>query len=177
MTHNYHNNNNNNVADGAINNDNSATGIKGQIRRAIFPGSFNPFTRGHQSLVDRALELFDEIVIAVGVSFDKHSADDISLLVEPIAELYADNPRVTVTHYQGLTVDAAKTLGCKYVLRGVRNAIDLEYERTMADANRMLSGIETVILLTFPQYAMISSSLVRELRHYGHDVSELMPVK
>lgn len=145
-------------------------------RRAIFPGSFDPFTRGHQSLVDRALGLFDHVVIAVGVSAEK-TPNEIDLRVEPIKELYAGNGRVSVVAYNGLTVDAAKEHKCGIILRGVRNSIDLEYERPMADANRKLGDIETVFLFTLPEYSMISSSLVRELQHYGRDVSDMMPSK
>lgn len=145
-------------------------------RRAIFPGSFNPFTRGHQSLVDRALPLFDHIVIAIGVSAEK-KPNEIELRTEQIKELYAGNEKVSVIAYDGLTVDAAKQNECGVILRGVRNSIDLEYERPMADANRKLGGIETVFLFTMPEYSMISSSLVRELRRYGRDVTDLMPSK
>lgn len=145
-----------------------------QQRRAIFPGSFNPFTRGHQSLVDRALSLFDHIVIAIGISTEK-GPSDASARIEPIKKVYEGNDRVSVITYDGLTVDAAKENGCNAIVRGIRNSIDLEYERPMADANRMLSGIETVFLFTLPEYSMISSSLVRELQRYGKDASEMMP--
>lgn len=144
-------------------------------RRAIFPGSFNPFTIGHKSLVDRALELFDHVVIAAGISLAKHNADEIESRLEPIRRLYAGNNRVSVVAYDGLTVDAAVAHDCRFIVRGIRNSIDLEYERQMADVNRQLSGIETVFLTTLPQYSMVSSSLVRELAHYGRDVSHLLP--
>lgn len=145
-------------------------------RRALFPGSFNPFTIGHQSLVDRGLELFDEIVIAVGISAAKPvSAQDMASRLEPIEKLYGNNPRIIVTTYTGLTVDAARSLDCSFLLRGIRNTIDLEYERSLADINRRISGIETVLLLTLPEMSAVSSSTVRELLRYGHDVSQFLP--
>lgn len=145
-------------------------------RRAMFPGSFNPFTIGHQSLVDRGLELFDTVVIAAGISSTKQvSEDEIIARLEPIRTLYAGNPRVEVTYYTGLTVDAARRQGCKFLLRGIRNTIDMEYERSLADINRRISGIETVLLFTLPEMSAVSSSTVRELQHYGYDVSEFMP--
>ena len=146
-------------------------------RRALFPGSFNPFTRGHQSLVDRGLELFDEIVIAVGISLDKHTPEDIEERLAPIRDLYKDNEHVDVITYHGLTVDAADSAGCCAILRGVRNTIDFEYERQLADANRSLGNIETVLLFTLPELSMISSSMVRELAHFGRDVSPFLPQK
>lgn len=145
-------------------------------RRAMFPGSFNPFTIGHQSLVDRGLELFDTVVIATGISSTKQvPEEEIIARLEPIRALYAGNQRVEVTYYTGLTVDAARRHGCKFLLRGIRNTIDMEYERSLADINRRISGIETVLLFTLPELSSVSSSTVRELQHYGHDVSEFMP--
>lgn len=157
-------------------------------RRALFPGSFNPFTRGHQSLVDRGLELFDEIVIAVGISLEKKNESkndsgkaegdgmsETEARMAEIAGLYRNNARVKVISYSGMTVNAAKEHGCRFILRGVRNGIDFEYERNMADVNRRISGVETILLFTLPEMSMISSSLVRELKHYGEDVGWLLP--
>lgn len=142
----------------------------------MFPGSFDPFTTGHQSLVDRGLELFDEIVIAVGISATKPVAPEaMALRLEPIRRLYAGEPRVEITHYTGLTIDAARLHGCDFLLRGIRNTADMEYERSLADINRRISGIETVLLLTLPELSSVSSSTVRELMRYGHDVSEFLP--
>lgn len=143
----------------------------------MFPGSFDPFTTGHQSLVDRGLQLFDEIIIAVGISATKPVAPaEMEARLEPIRQLYAREPRVSVTHYTGLTVDAARQHRCAFLLRGIRNTIDMEYERSLADINRRISGIETVLLLTLPELSAVSSSTVRELKKYGHDVSEFLPV-
>ena len=145
-------------------------------RRAMFPGSFDPFTRGHQSLVDRGLQLFDAVVIAVGISTKKPvTEEEIVQRLAPIRALYADEPRVEVIHYTGLTVDAARHAGCNFLLRGIRNAIDMEYERSLADVNRRISGIETILLFTLPELSAISSSVVRELSHYGHNVDDFMP--
>lgn len=146
-------------------------------RTALFAGSFDPFTIGHASIVSRALPLFDRIVIAVGVNAAKTSADEVSRRVEAIAALYADEPRVTVTHYEGLTVDMAARCGARWLLRGVRSVKDFEYERDMADINRQLSGLETVLLYSLPEHAAVSSSIVRELRAYGRDVSDYLPGK
>lgn len=144
-------------------------------RRALIPGSYDPFTIGHKSIVDRALSMFDHVVIACGISLAKHSADEIAERLKPIRQLYRDDSRVSVISYDGLTVDAAADHGCSVIVRGLRNAIDLEYERPMAEVNRQLSGIETIFLIALPEYQSVSSSLVRELRHYGRDVANLLP--
>lgn len=142
----------------------------------MFPGSFNPFTIGHQSLVERGLAMFDSIVIAIGISSSKQVTEaEIAERIEPIKQLYADNPRIEVIYYSGLTVDAAREHGCRFLLRGIRNTIDMEYERTMADINRRIGGIETVVLFTLPELSAVSSSVVRELERYGHDTAEFLP--
>lgn len=141
----------------------------------LFPGSFNPFTVGHQSLVARVLPLFDRVVIAVGVNSSKESDDEASQRVETIRALYASEPKVSVIGYSGLTVDVCVAEGARWMLRGVRSAVDFEYERNLADINRRISGIETLLLFTLPEYAAVSSSMVRELRSYGRDVSEFLP--
>ncbi|MDE7136132.1 MAG: pantetheine-phosphate adenylyltransferase [Muribaculaceae bacterium] len=146
------------------------------MRRTFFAGSFNPFTIGHADLVDRALEIFDEVVIAVGISIDKSTDESaIEALTAPIKKLYAGDKRVSVIHYSGLTVDAAKEAGCGFLLRGVRNVKDFEYEKELAEVNFRLSRIETVILFTRPELAVVSSALVRELEHFGHDTSRFLP--
>lgn len=144
----------------------------------MFPGSFDPFTKGHQSLVDRGLQLFDELIIAVGISAAKEVTPELlDARIAPIQQLYAGDPRVKVITYTGLTVDAAAQHGCKFLLRGIRNTIDMEYERSLADVNRRLSGIETVFLFTLPELSAVSSSTVRELQRYGHDIAMFMPEK
>lgn len=141
----------------------------------LFPGSFNPFTVGHQSLVARVLPLFDRVVIAVGVNARKDSGDETAQRVEAIRALYASEPKVSVIAYSGLTVDVCEAEGARWMLRGVRSTVDFEYERNLADINRRISGIETLLLFTLPEYASVSSSMVRELRSYGRDVSEFLP--
>lgn len=141
----------------------------------IFPGSFNPFTKGHLSVLERALPLFDKVIIAVGYNVAKTGNSDIEQRVRTIKKAVEELDNVEVTGYQGLTVDIAKACGASFIIRGVRDAADFEYERQMADINRQLTGIETLILYTLPQYASISSSMVRELRRYGVDVKQFLP--
>lgn len=142
---------------------------------AIFPGTFDPFTRGHHSVVTRALDIFDEVVIAIGVNFKKAPMFSIEERIEMLNRLYAREPRVRVLSYSGLTVDVAHECGAQFMLRGVRSVIDFEYEKSIADVNREISGLETIMLFTEPVYAHISSSVVRELISYGHDVSPFLP--
>lgn len=147
-------------------------------RVALFAGSFNPFTTGHASVVERALPLFDRIIIAIGVNAGKHSECSVEKRIESIAALYGNLPpgRVEVVAYHDeLTVDLASRLGAGWLLRGVRSAKDFEYERDLADINRKLSGIETLLLYTLPELSCVSSSMVRELESYGHDVSAFLP--
>lgn len=142
------------------------------MRRALFAGSFNPFTIGHKDIVERGLAIFDEVVIAIGDNQDKPSAD-IESRVQAIRNLYKDNAGVRVEVYHSLTVEYAREIGACALLRGVRSVADFEYERQMADANRALAGIETVVLFTRPELGFVSSSLVRDLVKHGADVSQL----
>ena len=144
-------------------------------RVAMFPGSFDPFTVGHESIVERALPLFDEIVIAIGVNYNKQTLTTAEERIAWIRGIFRDEPKVRVIHYTGLTVDAARDCGATYILRGVRMIQDFEYEKNIAETNRAMSGIETVLLYTLPEYGHISSSIVRELVKYNHDVSEYLP--
>lgn len=141
---------------------------------AVFPGSFNPFTVGHADIVSRALALFDRVVVAVGVNAAKPH-DDVRALLKPIEELYGGDSRVEVRAYSCLTVDFASELGATCIIRSVRSLKDYEYERDMADINRQLSGIETVILYSRPELAAVSSSVVRELRSFGCNVDRFLP--
>lgn len=143
------------------------------MKRALFAGTFNPFTVGHADIVKRGLELFDEVVIAIGENQDKPSAD-IDARLQATRAIYKDQPRVRVEVYHSLTVDYAREIGADVLLRGVRTVADFDYERQMADANRALAGIETVVLFTRPELAYISSSLVRDLQKHGADVSALL---
>ena len=146
-----------------------------ESRIALFPGSFDPFTRGHQAIVERALPLFDKLVIAIGVNRAKKGWMPIEERLAQLKALYVNEPRVEVIAYETLTMDLAKEYGAKYVLRGVRSMADFEYERTIADANRKIGGLETIFLISDADTAHISSSLVRELAAFGHDVSDLLP--
>ena len=145
------------------------------MRTAIFPGTFDPFTTGHDALVRRALGIVDELYIAIGINTEKRTMLSLEERIERIAALYKDEPRVRVVSYEGLTTDFAQTIGAQFIIRGVRSAIDFEYERNIADINRMLTGIDTLLLISEPQYAAISSSMVRELVHFGKDVSLYLP--
>ena len=142
---------------------------------AIFPGTFDPFTIGHDALVRRALNVVDELYIAIGTNTGKHTMITLEERIERIKALYEDEPRIHVVSYEGLTTDFAQSIGAQFIIRGVRNAIDFEYERNIADINRMLTGIDTILLISEPQYAAISSSMVRELAHFGKDISPYLP--
>lgn len=144
--------------------------------KLIFPGSFDPFTKGHESVVRRALEFSDEIVIAIGHNGHKRSGMfPVEERVRMISEFYRSEPRIKVLSYTNLTTDIARQLNCTHILRGVRTVIDFEYERSLADVNRHLSGIETILLFNEPAMAHITSTTVRELLSFGKDVSDFMP--
>lgn len=141
----------------------------------LFPGSFDPFTLGHADIVKRALGLFDEVVIAVGYNERKAGWMSVEERVSKIRKLYEGEPRVRVESYTGLTVDFAKEHDITAIIRGVRTTADFEFEMQLADVNRQLTGIETILLPASPQLASLSSSIVRELAHFGRDVSAFLP--
>jgi pantetheine-phosphate adenylyltransferase len=143
---------------------------------AIFTGSFDPYTIGHHDIVRRALPLFDHIVIGIGVNERKQYMFSTEERLKTIAEIYYDEPKVSVETYNDLTVDFARRAGAHYIIKGVRSVKDFEYEREQADINRQLSGIETLLLFASPELAIVSSSLVRELVHFGKDVSHFLPL-
>ena len=145
------------------------------MKRAIFPGSFDPFTLGHYSIVKRTLAFMDEVIVGIGINEDKRCLMSVEKRVESTRKLYVDEPRVKVLAYSGLTVDFAHEQGAGVIIRGIRTVKDFEYEESIADINRKLSGIETVFLFTEPDLASVSSSVVRELLHYGKDVSVFLP--
>ena len=142
---------------------------------ALFPGSFDPFTKGHQNIVERALPLFDRLVIGIGRNTTKQTLYTPEERQQQIAALFANELRIEVRIYDVLTVDFAKSVGAQYVLRGVRTMADFEYERTIADVNKRLAGLETVLLFADADTASISSSLVRELKAFGKDVTDFLP--
>ncbi len=146
-----------------------------KLRVALFPGTFDPFTIGHESLVRRGLSLVDEIVIAIGINEAKKSFFPLDQRLRMIRGLYENEPRVRVESYDSLTIEFAQKMGAQYILRGIRSVIDFEYEKTIADMNRTISGIETFVLFTEPALTHVSSSHVRELLRYGYDVSGFIP--
>ena len=141
----------------------------------LFPGSFDPFTVGHADIVKRALGFFDEVVIGIGYNENKEGWMPVGERISTIRKLYAEEPRITVESYTGLTVDFAKEHGITVIIRGVRTIVDFEYEMQLADINRQLTGIDTIFLPASPELASLSSSVVRELAHFGHDVSAFLP--
>jgi pantetheine-phosphate adenylyltransferase len=147
-------------------------------KTGIFVGSFNPFTIGHDSIVRRALPLFDRLVIGVvGDNVHKPDMPSAEERMAVIRELYADETCIEVKPYQGMAMDFAKAEGAQFIVKGVRTVSDFEYEQWQADFNRRLGGIETILLYTEPELASVSSSALRELQHFGVDVSEFLPKK
>lgn len=145
------------------------------MRTAIFPGSFDPYTKGHDSIARRGLQLFDRIIIGVGINEKKKGILTTEKRIKALKNLYRNEPRISVEAYSDLTVDFAKRKQADFILRGVRSHKDFEYELAIADVNKRLSGIETVILFTEPDLACISSTIVRELMHFGRDITEFLP--
>ena len=145
------------------------------MKIAVFPGTFDPFTLGHANIVERALPMFDKIVIGIGVNDGKTPAQDAALRADAIRKIYAEEPRVRVVVYDDLTVDLCLREKADFILRGVRSMKDFEYERDVAALNKRLSGIETILLFSEENLAHVSSSAVRELLKYGKDVSEFLP--
>lgn len=143
--------------------------------RGLFPGSFDPFTLGHADIVERGLRLFGQLVIAVGYNERKAGWLPVEERVRALTELYRNEPRVKVVSYTGLTVELAGQVGATAILRGVRNIQDFLYEQQQADVNRRLTGIDTIFLPTRPDLACISSSMVRELAHFGRDITPFLP--
>lgn len=145
-------------------------------RIAIFPGSFDPFTKGHEDIVRRGLLIFDEIIISMGYNAQKKRYFPIEEMERKISLLFESTPQVSVQRYSELTAHFAQKRQAQFLLRGLRNTTDFEYENPIAQANRhVLPDLETVFLITSPEYAYISSSIIRELHRYGEDVSWFVP--
>ncbi len=145
-------------------------------RIALFPGSFDPFTTGHLDIVRRGLGLFDEVIIAVGTNSAKQRYLPAEQMQALITSLFADEPRVSVQLYQGLTAEFARATGARYLLRGLRTSPDFEYEKPIAYGNQhVFPGLETVFLLTSPTLGAISSTIIRDLHRFGADVSAFVP--
>ena len=149
--------------------------MKNYHKTLLFPGSFDPFTIGHKWVVDKALTIADRVVIAIGINENKTRTFSIEDVEKMIQKVYAQNPQVEVVTYKGLTIDIAKEVEADAIVRGVRSTIDFEYEKSIADTNRELSGIETILLFTHPTLSHISSSMVRELNHLGYNISKYIP--
>ncbi len=145
------------------------------MKRAIFPGTFDPFTIGHYSIVQRALALFDEIIIGIGVNQYKETLFDEEKRLDIINQAFANENRVKAMVYNSLTIDFARSVDADFILRGLRTVADFEYERTIGDTNRIISGIETVILFTETTYSHISSTVARDLITYGKDITKFLP--
>jgi pantetheine-phosphate adenylyltransferase len=143
---------------------------------AVFPGSFDPFTIGHEGIVLRALSLFDEIIIAVGANALKKNYYPLSVRKEMISKVFKNEPRIRVDHYEGLTVDYCRKNGARYLLRGLRTAADFEFERAIAQINRALQPeVESIFLLTIPEHTPIKSSIIRDIIKSGGDASRFVP--
>lgn len=145
------------------------------MRKAIFPGSFDPITLGHYDIIKRSLPLFDEIVVAIGINADKKYMFSLEDRIQFIKDSLADEPKITVISYEGLTIDLCRKLNADFILRGLRNPADFEFEKAIAHTNRRLSKIETVFLLTAAKTSYISSSIVRDVIRNGGDYKMLVP--
>lgn len=145
------------------------------MKRALFPGSFDPITLGHVDVINRALPLFDELVIAIGINANKKYMFSLEQRIEFIQNTFKDEPKIKVDSYQGLTVDFCKKIEANFILRGLRNPIDFEFEKTITQVNRTLSDIETVFLLTSSETSFLSSSIVREVIEFKGDYSKMVP--
>lgn len=145
------------------------------MKKAVFPGSFDPITIGHEDIIRRGLDLFDEIVVAVGVNADKRYQFSLEERLAFIQATFKDDPKIKVTTYQGLTVDYCKQINADFILRGLRNPADFEFEKAIAHTNRTLTEIETVFLLTASNKDFISSSIVRDVLRNQGDIKAFVP--
>lgn len=143
---------------------------------AIFPGSFDPFTIGHESVITRALPLFDEIVVSIGTNTNKKAYFTVEQRMQMIRDVFRDNDRIRVESYRGLTVEYCKRMGARYLLRGLRTSSDFEYERAIAQTNKLMyPELESVFLLTLPEHTPINSTIVRDIIRLGGDASRFIP--
>ena len=145
------------------------------MKNAVFPGSFDPVTLGHTDIIDRALPLFDEIILAIGVNADKKYMFSLEDRVKFLENTYKNEPKIKVKTYKGLTVDFCKAENAAFILRGLRNTVDMEFEKTIGQANFKMSGIETLFLISSSGKGFISSSVVRDIRKNGGDYSFMVP--
>jgi pantetheine-phosphate adenylyltransferase len=143
---------------------------------AVFPGSFDPFTIGHESIVCRAMELFDKVVIAIGHNENKKAYFPLNVRLDMIREVFKNEPKIEVVHFEDLTINLCRRIGAKYILRGLRTSADFEYERAIAQVNKaMYPELESVFILTLPEHTSINSTIVREILKYGGDASKFLP--
>jgi len=147
------------------------------MKKAVFPGSFDPITIGHVDIIERALPLFDEIIIAIGVNASKKHMFTLEERLEQLIELFKDNPKVKIKAYSGLTIDFCQKENAKYIVRGLRNATDFNYEQSIAQNNAILAPVESIFIMCSPQVSHVSSSIVRDIIRNQGNASHLIPFK
>jgi pantetheine-phosphate adenylyltransferase len=145
------------------------------MKKAVFPGSFDPITLGHIDIVERALPLFDEIVVAIGHNASKKYMWSLEDRLRFLEETFSGQPKVRIGQYHGLTADYCKQLGASYILRGLRNSLDFSYEKSIAQSNRAIGGVDSLFIISSPETSHISSTIVRDIARHGGDISSLVP--
>ncbi|KXN98889.1 phosphopantetheine adenylyltransferase [Aequorivita aquimaris] len=145
------------------------------MRRAVFPGTFDPITLGHVDIIKRALPLFDELIIAIGVNADKKTMFSLEERIKFIEDVFKNESRIKVKSYIGLTANFCKNEKAQFIVRGLRNSIDFAYEQSIAQANAKVNGVDSVFLISSPEYSHISSSIVRDIARHGGDYQDLIP--